>query len=60
MELSPKMRFILCRFVLPVMKTILNRVEQEVKESPNPYDDLALDIAKTVIQFIEEFVCKSE
>lgn len=42
------------------MKTILNRVEQEVKESPNPYDDLALDIAKTVIQFIEEFVCKSE
>ena len=57
---NEKLRFFLCRLVIPVLRVIINRIENEVKQSPNPYDDLAMDIVKTVIQFIEEYLCKSE
>ena len=55
--LNPKVRFVLCQVVIPVAKVLISQLEDEVRESPNPYDDVALEVARVLIRFAEENLC---
>ena len=57
MELNERTKKLMCYFVLPVLKTILSNIENDIKNSKSKWDDFALDVAKTVVAYIESEVC---
>lgn len=56
-KINPLTRLLICNLGLPIAKVIVSRIENEVKKSPNPYDDIAIDVVKQVLQFVEMYIC---
>jgi len=57
--LDPKVRWLLCEMAIPVAKIVIAQVEDEVRESRTPYDDLALEIVEILLNWAETNLCGS-
>jgi len=58
MKVDARLRLIICYFVIPAIKLIVRHIEPEIKQSKNPYDDMALELIKLFIDRVSVLICE--
>ncbi len=58
MRVSPLVKVLICNLAIPIVEVIINRIESKVKDTPNEYDDIGLDVVRQVLLFVKVYLCE--
>ena len=56
-QMDERTKLVVCKLGIPIARAVINQLKDEIAESKTKYDDLALEIVETILDFVETEVC---